>query len=235
MNGSWGNTWPRRLLAGLALLWAAGAGPLSGAEAGNEVIACGSAAPPPLRLAWREAPEADSVATLAGSSAYLRVENALRVGVFARVDVTLTTRDEAVRRRLPDVWIEPGRTAYLPVSLEADAGLRPQATAWAAASAAAVPAQGRALGRAGAPVLYFHEEGGVLHVYGEDALRTRFAGGVLPAGVRRPAAVPAGSTLEMALDGRAGAPLAALETFDETAATQREQAQAELTTRNGGR
>jgi hypothetical protein len=219
-------------LAGLALLWAACA---SGAQAQSDVIACGSAAPPPLRLAWREAPEAGSVAMLAGSSAHLRVENTTRVGLVARVDVTLMTHGEAVERRLPDAWIEPGQAAYLPVSLEADAGPGPDATAYATASAAAVPAQGRALGRSTAPVLYFHADRGSLLVYGEDALRTRFAGGVLPPGVRRPAAVPAGATLEMAQDGRDGAPVSALETFDEAAAVRREQAQAQRATRNGGR
>lgn len=235
MKGVCGNAVPRSLLAGLALLWAVGAGDMAGAQARSDVIACGSAARPPLRLAWREAPEGDSVATLAGSSAHLRVENAARVGVSARVDVTLVTRGEAVTRRLPDVWIEPGRAAYLPVSLETGTGARAEATASVAASALATAEDGRSLGRVTAPVLYFHDDGGALSVYGEEALRTRFAGGVLPAGVKRPAAVPAGATLEMVQDGRDAAPVAALDTFDEAAAAQREQAQAGLTTRNGGR
>ncbi len=225
----------RGLLAGLAALCAVGAGELVEAQAVSDIVGCGSAAPPPLRLVWREAPGADSVATLAGSSASLRVENAARVGVFARVEVRLMTRGEALTRRLPDVWIEPGRAAHLPVSLEADAGARPDGTAYAVASAAARSAQGESLGRAGAAVLYFHDERGLLSVYGEDALRTRFAGGVLPAGVKRPATVPAGATLEMVFDGRDGEPVAALEAFDETAAKRRERAQAGLAAPKGGR
>lgn len=233
MRVLWESRASRGLQAGLAALGAVWACAGAAAQARSEVVACGSAAPPPLRLAWREAPGADSVARLAGTTAHLRVENAARVGVLARVDVTLTMRGEVVTRRLPGVWIEPGRAAYLPVSLDTDSGSRPDATAYAVAFAAALPSQGPSLGRAAGPVLYFHDEQGLLLVYGEDALRMRFAGGVLPAGVQRPTVVPAGATLEMALDGRTGERSGAPETFDEAAAERRERARASVVPQGG--
>lgn len=222
MQDLWGSQAARGLARGLAALWAVGVCAQAGAQARADVVACGSAAAPALRLAWHEAPEPDSVAVLAGSSARLRVANTARVGVFARLDVTLTTSDGAVTRRLPDVWLEPGRATYVPVALESDARL--DATAYVTVLATALPAQGASLGRAVAPALYFHADHGRLSVYGEGALRTRFAGGVLPAGVRRPDVVPAGARLEMTFDATSGEAVSGLTTFDEDAAQRRERA-----------
>ncbi len=233
MQDLWGSQAARGLARGLAALCAVSVCAQAGAQARGDVLACGSAAAPSLRLAWQEAPGADSVAVLAGSAARLRVENAARVGVFARLDVTLTTSDGAVTRRLPDVWLEPGRATYVPVALDTDARL--DATAYVTALATALPARGASLGRAVAPALYFHEDNGRLRVYGEGALRTRFAGGVLPAGVGRPDAVPAGATLEMTFDASSGEAVSGSATFDEDAAVRRERAAAGRVTPQGGR
>lgn len=233
MQDQWGSQAARGLARGLAALWAVGLCAQAGAQTRGDVVACGSAAAPPLRLAWREAPEPDSVGVLAGTSARLRVENAARVGVFARLDVTLTTSDGVVTRRLPDVWLEPGRATDVPVALDTDARL--DATAYVTALATALPARGASLGRAVAPALYFHDDHGRLRVYGEGALRTRFAGGVLPAGVGRPDAVPAGATLEMTFDARSGETVSEQATFDEDAAERRERAGAGRVIPQGGR
>jgi len=147
----------------------------------------------PLKLAWTDAPQSDSVDALEDGVAWVAISNHTERAITASVTIIVGNGSESIEHVGSDeegVTLLAGQSTNLAVDLGALRIANPsvQNSENALVRLDFADPMGSGPGQAFSSTLYFHQDGDEISVYGRDARRDQFAGGDIH-GILHPAAL----------------------------------------------
>jgi hypothetical protein len=137
----------------------------------------------PVKLAWTDAPSADSIEALDDGVAWVAISNHTETAITARVTIIVGNGSESIEHVASDegLTLLPGQSTNFAVDLGALRIANPSVrnSENALVRLDFPDPMGSGPGQAFSSTLYFHQDGDEIIAYGQDALRDQFDGGDL--------------------------------------------------------